>query len=92
VKKYIGAYTAVLSGLDALIFSGGIGEHAAAIRARICKDMAFAGIELDGGENEKHAVIISAKQSRVKVFVIPTDEERMIAQEAAAIYEKDAQL
>lgn len=89
VKKYIGAYMAALSGLDALVFSGGIGEHAAAIRTRVCKDLAFAGIELDEGENEKHALLISGKRSRVKVFVIPTDEERMIAQEAAAIYEKD---
>jgi len=90
VKKFIGAYTAALGGLDALVFSGGIGEHAADIRARVCRDMEFAGIEINPKENDKHALVISGEKGRVKIFVIPTDEERMIAQESAAVYEKDS--
>jgi acetate kinase len=77
VKKWIGSYTAVLGGLDALIFSGGIGEHAAQIRSRICEGLQFMGIELN--ENQSGDQIISSKRSGVKVYVIPTDEELMIA-------------
>jgi acetate kinase len=79
VKKWIGTYTAVLGGLDAMVFSGGIGENSAIVRSRICEGLQFMGIELSEKENQSDAQIISTEKSRVKVYVIPTDEELMIA-------------
>jgi acetate kinase len=78
-KKWIGAYAAVLGGLDTLVFAGGIGENAAPVRARICAGLEFLGIELDEARNAAHADVISAAGSRVTVRVIRTDEELMIA-------------
>ncbi len=78
-KKWIGAYAAALSGLDTLVFSGGVGENAAPIRARICEGLEFLGLELDGERNARGAPVISADRSRVAVRVIRTDEELMIA-------------
>lgn len=78
-RKGVGAFAAVLGGLDTLVFSGGIGEHAAEVRARICAGLDFLGIELDAARNAAHAGVISRASSRVTVRVIPTDEERMIA-------------
>ena len=80
IKKYVGAYAAVLGGLETLVFSGGIGEHAPEVRSRICQGLAFLGIDLDEGRNAANANVISIEASRVTVRVIPTDEERMIAQ------------
>lgn len=77
VTKTIGAYAAVLGGLDALVFAGGIGEHAAPIRARVCARLAFLGIELDEQRNAAHAPVIS--RGRVTVRVVATDEEIEIA-------------
>lgn len=79
-KKWIGAYAAVLGGLDQLVFSGGIGEHSAVVRARMCDGMGFLGIELDRARNDAHEAVISEPGSRVTVRVIHTDEERHIAQ------------
>jgi acetate kinase len=79
LKKWIGAFAAALGGLDTLIFAGGIGEHSAAIRARICDGLGFLGVELDQQRNAMHAPWISSGAGRVKVRVIPTDEEVMIA-------------
>lgn len=79
ITKAIGALTAVLQGLDTLVFTGGIGEHASSIRARICRTLAFAGLALDPDANERHAPMISAPTSRVAIRVIPTNEELMIA-------------
>jgi acetate kinase len=79
VKKWIGAFTAVLGGLDTLIFTGGIGENAPAVRARICDGLEFLGIELEENQNAANAGVISAGDSRVAVRVIRTDEEVMIA-------------
>ena len=78
-KKWIGAYAAALSGLDTLVFSGGVGENAAPIRARICEGLEFLGLELDGERNARGGPMISADRSRVAVRVIRTDEELMIA-------------
>jgi acetate kinase len=78
-KKCLGAYAAALGGLDTLVFSGGIGEHAAPVRERICQGMSFLGIEIDTTRNAEHAAVISTATSRVTVRVIPTDEELMIA-------------
>jgi acetate kinase len=77
VKKTVGAYAAALGGVDALVFAGGIGEHAAVIRARICEGLGFLGIELDGAKNAAHAPVISS--GRVVVRVMATDEEIEIA-------------
>jgi acetate kinase len=79
VKKYIGAYAAALSGLDTLVFSGGIGENAATVRARICDGLEFLGIEIEEQNNASNAAIISAKTSKVVVRVMQTDEELMLA-------------
>jgi acetate kinase len=84
IKKYIGTYTAVLGSVDAVVFTGGIGENNPDLRAQICADQAQIGIEIDadknaaafGGENP-----ISTDSSRVKVFVIATDEEVAIAKD-----------
>jgi acetate kinase len=79
VKKWIGAFAAALGGVDTLVFAGGIGEHAALVRARICEGLSFLGIELDGSRNADAAGVISTDTSRVTVRVIRTDEELMIA-------------
>lgn len=77
-KKYIGAYTAVLGGLDVLVFAGGIGERAAVVRKRICDGLDFLGIRLDAASNEANAALISSPASGVKVRVIKTNEDLMI--------------
>jgi acetate kinase len=79
-RKQIGAYAAALGGLDTLVFSGGIGENVAEIRTQICQQLAFIGIELNNKLNQQNALRISTSQSRVTVWVIPTNEELMIAQ------------
>jgi acetate kinase len=79
ITKAIGALTAALRGLDTLVFAGGIGEHAALIRACVCQAFEFLGISLDQSANERHAPVISTAASRVVVRVIPTNEELMIA-------------
>jgi acetate kinase len=68
-----------LGGLDTLVFAGGIGEHAPAVRARICDGLGFLGIELDEKQNASNEAVISTAASRVAVRVIHTDEELMIA-------------
>ncbi|MCG6934341.1 MAG: acetate/propionate family kinase, partial [Proteobacteria bacterium] len=79
VKKSIGAYAAALGGLDTLVFTGGIGENAPTIRARICDGLEFLGIELELDRNAKNEDVISSQAGRVTVRVICTDEEQMIA-------------
>ncbi|MGD1073631.1 MAG: acetate/propionate family kinase [Bryobacteraceae bacterium] len=79
VKKWIGAFAAALGGLDTLVFAGGIGEKAPVVRARICDGLGFLGIELEEEQNAANAGVISSDGSRVKVRVIHTDEEWMIA-------------
>ena len=79
IKKYIGAYAAALGGLDTLVFSGGIGEKAPVVRARICSDLEFLGIDLEASRNERNADHISTDASRVTVRVIATNEELVIA-------------
>jgi len=82
VKKYIGAYAAVLDRLDAVIFTGGIGENAVSLREQICREMTQIGITLDNNmnqDNTKKEKIVSHDQSNVKVLVIPTNEELAIA-------------
>lgn len=78
-RKWIGAFAAALGGLDTLVFSGGIGEHAPSIRAAVVDGLDFLGVWLDGARNEANAPVISRESSPVTVRVIPTDEEQMIA-------------
>jgi acetate kinase len=75
-----GMLAAALQGVDAFVFTAGIGENAAQLRARIMGGLAWLGVTLDHGENLRHAQRISGSDSRVAVYVIPTDEELMIAQ------------
>jgi acetate kinase len=84
VRKWIGAFAAALGGLDTLVFAGGIGEHAAPVRARVCEGLDFLGVAVDASRNAAHARLISPDAGRVAVRVIPTDEERMMAQLVAA--------
>src|SRR5580693_2095569 len=84
-KKYIGAYAAALGGLDALIFTGGIGERAPAIREKICSGLDFLGIHLDAARNAANAPVISASDSRVNVRVIQTNEDLMIVQHVITV-------
>ena len=79
VKKWIGAFAAALGGLDTLVFTGGIGENAPVVRARICDGLGFLGIELDPKQNAGNANVISRAAGGVSVRVIRTDEELMIA-------------
>lgn len=80
-RKYLGAYLAVLAGADAVLFGGGIGENAPTIRARICRDMAWAGLELGPGNERPIESIapIGTPTSAVSAFVVPVDEEAVIA-------------
>ena len=79
VRKQIGALAAVLGGLDLLVFTGGIGERAAAVRLEVCHGLEFLGVALDSERNEAHADIISSKEGKCPVRVIPTNEDLMIA-------------
>ena len=78
-KKWIGSFAAALGGLDTLVFSGGIGQHAPLVRSRICDGLGFLGVTLDDRRNADNAPLISPARGRVKVRVIGTDEELMIA-------------
>ena len=79
VKKWIGAFAAALGGIETLVFAGGIGENASAVRARICDGLGFLGIELEEKHNAANAGVISAVSSRVVVRVVRTNEELVIA-------------
>ncbi len=89
IKKYIGAYAAAMGGLDAIVFTGGIGENASSIRARVCENMEFLGLELDQEKNRsmKGPADISKPASRARILLVPTNEERMIARETAQVVE-----
>lgn len=85
VIKYTGGYAAALGGLDAFIFTAGIGEHAATLRTAICRRLDSLGIELDEAANARHGPQISTADSKVSVWVIPTNEELMIARHTLAV-------
>ena len=89
IKKQIGAYAAAMAGLDAIVFTAGIGEHAPEIRERALIDMEFLGIKIDLKKNDNQDIgegmEISTEDSKVKVFVIPTNEELMIAKETLSL-------
>ena len=83
VKKYLGAYCAVMNGLDGIVFTGGIGENAIKVRARICANMEYLGISLDPARNvvQREEAVISPAGAKVRIFVIPTNEEIIVARE-----------
>jgi acetate kinase len=82
-KKWIGAFSAALDGLDTLVFAGGIGENAPLIRERICAGLGYLGIKLNQARNAENAALISADEAPVRIRVIRTDEELMIARSTA---------
>jgi len=85
IKKAIGALAAALGGLDLLVFTGGIGEHAAAVRAEACQGLAHLGLAIDPRRNDSNQDTISAADSRCRVRVIPTNENLMVARHAARL-------
>ena len=91
VKKYIGSYYAVLNGLDALVFTAGIGENSSPVRREVCAGLDALGIEIDEAENQKRSDaerFISTPNSKVRVMIIPTNEELMIARESIKVVSK----
>lgn len=88
IKKYIGSYAAVMNGLDAVLFTGGIGENAWEVREGVCKDMEFFGIKIDTEKNKStrgELIKISAPDSKVEVWIVPTNEELLIARDTLAM-------
>ena len=90
VKKYIGAYATVMGGVDAILFTAGIGENSADLRAKICEGLEYMGIKMDLEKNKVRGqeAVVSAEDSKVKIFIIPTNEELMIAMDTAALCQK----
>lgn len=91
IKKYIGSYAAAMNGLDAVLFTGGIGENAYDVREKVCEDMEFFGIKLDKSANDGmrgQLKKISADDSKVEVWVVPTNEELLIARDTLALISK----
>ena len=89
VKRYVGAYIAAMNGIDALVFTAGVGEHTPEVRSRVAGNMEYLGIKLDEKKNysgERGMVRdISAPDSRVRIYIIPTNEELVIARETKAL-------
>ena len=89
VRKHVGAFAALLGGLDALVFTGAIGERAAPVRWEICRDLRHLGIRLDASRNTANAAIVSAGSGRCIVRVVPTNEELIIARQTSALLAGD---
>ncbi len=90
IKKYVGAYAAAMGGLDCIVFTGGIGENDGGVRAAVCEDMEFLGVKIDLEKNKQRGadiIDISADDSRVKVLIVCTNEELMIARDTKALVE-----
>jgi acetate kinase len=85
IGRELGSLAAALGGLDAVVFTAGIGEHSASLRERVCRDARWLGVELDPAANAQHGPCISTKASRVPAWVIPTNEELMIARHTKAV-------
>ncbi len=89
IKKYIGSYAAILNGLDAIVFTAGIGENSPEMRQRVCEDLDYLGITLDVEKNQVRPdklVVVNTDTSKVKVLVIPTNEELEIAKQAVELF------
>jgi acetate kinase len=85
IRKYIGSYTAILNGLDAIVFTAGIGENSSLMRKLACENLEFLGIDLDLEKNKirsKEIIEIQNEASKIKILVIPTDEEIEIAKQS----------
>ena len=87
VKKFVGAYAAAMGGVDAIIFTAGVGENDKGIRAAVCEGLEYMGVKLDAEANKQRGkeLVLSTEDSKVKVLLIPTNEELMIAMDTAAI-------
>jgi len=85
IKKYIGAYAAAMGGIDALVFTGGIGENSSLVRSAVCEGMEFLGIEIDEEKNRAKENNLSKESSKVRILRIPTNEELVIAKDTAEI-------
>ena len=88
ITKYVGAYAAEMGGVDIIVFTGGVGENQTGVRENVCAPLAFMGVEIDKAVNDVTRgteTIISTPSSKVKVVVVPTDEELMIARDTEAI-------
>jgi acetate kinase len=83
IRKYVGAYVAVLGRCDALVFTAGIGEHSAVVRARVCAGLGVFGVVLDDARNQRSESVISTADATTAVLVVPTDEEHAIAKQTA---------
>jgi len=83
--KYVGAYTSIMNGLDALVFTAGIGENVPLIRSRVCSKLSYLGVRLDEGRNKSKELIISERNTKPAVLVVPTNEELMIARETIQV-------
>ena len=90
IKKFIGSYAAAMNGLDAVIFTGGIGENAPEVRAAACSNLDILGIHIDAEKNLCRGILkeISTDDSKTKVYVIPTNEELLIARDTLALVTK----
>ena len=88
-KKYVGAYAAAMNGLDCVVFTAGVGENTPVVRSAICKDMEYLGLEIDEeknlSKNDGSIRDITGKNSKVRVLIIPTNEELVIARETLAL-------
>ena len=94
IKKYIGGYIAAMGGLDALVFTGGIGENSDEVRGDVCANMEYLGIKIDEEKNKTKGDIVdlTAEGAAVKTFIICTNEELMIARDTKALVEVDAMM
>jgi len=90
ICKVIAAYTAVLGGLDMLVFAGGIGEHSAPVRSRVCLGLGFLGISIDDATNQSNASTISANDGKVRVRIVPSQEDRQIARHSRTLLRKNS--
>ena len=90
IGRELGSLAAALGGLDGIVFTAGIGENSASLRARVCRDAAWLGVNLDPDANARHASCITTSDSRVSAWVIPTNEELMIARHTRRVLEEQA--
>ena len=88
IRKVVAAYTAVLGGLDLLIFAGGIGEHSALVRSGVCQGLGFLGIAIDEQQNQANSATISGPSSKVGVSIVASQEDRQIARHCRAMMRK----
>jgi acetate kinase len=92
IRRELGSLVAAMGGLDAIVFTAGVGENAPAIRARVCRDAGWLGVELDAEANAARGPCISTTASKVSAWVIPTNEELMIARHTRRVLETSTAL